>query len=79
MPWYFARRAQMNLFLYWYSRGAYQTLSSQTDKSTLHASENEHATPNTLLVPTPETARHVSCCFRGRRGTSTRWALRVIE
>ncbi len=29
---------------------------------------------NTSLVPTPGTARHVSCCFRGRRGTALRCA-----
>ena len=28
--------------------------------------------PNNLLVPTLGTARHVSWCFRGRRGTATR-------
>lgn len=30
--------------------------------------------PNTLLVPTPGTAHYVSGCFRGRRGTATRYA-----
>jgi len=28
--------------------------------------------PNKQLVPTPETARHASWCFRGRRGTAAR-------
>jgi hypothetical protein len=27
---------------------------------------------NPQLVPTPGTARHVSCGFRGRRGTAAR-------
>jgi len=29
---------------------------------------------NKLLVPTPGTAHHVSCYFRGGRGTTARWA-----
>jgi hypothetical protein len=29
---------------------------------------------NQQLVPTPETARHVSWGFRGRRGTAARYA-----
>lgn len=29
---------------------------------------------NSLARPTLETARHVSCCVRGGRGTPTRWA-----
>lgn len=34
--------------------------------------KNVEAAHNKQLVPTPETARHVSCDVRGRRGTAAR-------
>jgi hypothetical protein len=33
---------------------------------------------NKQLVPTPGTARHVSCHFRGRRGTATRYEYKNV-
>lgn len=35
--------------------------------------------PNTLLVPTPGTARRVSWCFGGGRGTAKRWAAEIAH
>jgi hypothetical protein len=35
--------------------------------------------PNPSVVPTPGTARHVSCGVRGGRGTSTRYLKKSLN
>lgn len=45
-------------------------------KATMALTTSFAKEPNPQLVSTPGTARHVSWCFRGRRGTAARYASR---